>query len=67
MPNLGRPTRPNAIINANDTYCDAALLQVQSHGERFAHKHIRIVAACECPLQFLQLPRIEIRTGTATL
>lgn len=50
-----------------ETYRYAALLQVQTHGQRLAHIHIRIVAAEKGALELLQLPGVEIGAAASTI
>lgn len=50
-----------------NTYCHSALLQVQTHRQRLAHKHVRIVISGKSPLQLFQLPGTEVGSRSASL
>lgn len=49
------------------TYRHPALLQIESHRQRLAHKHIGIVIRGKGALQLLQLPRAEVGARPAAL
>lgn len=47
-----------------DTYGDAGFLEIEPHGERLSHEHVRIVTGLERPLQLFELPGAKIGPRT---
>jgi len=50
-----------------ETHRHAALFQFESHSQSFSHKDVGIMTRQESPLQFLQLPTVEVGPAPSPL